>query len=303
MDEKARIASRYAELRATGLGAEKAQEILSGEVGRTPRTIRKVVNVPQLTSKDFELPQPKILCLDIETAPNLSYVWGHYEQNVIQHQTEWYMLSWSVRWLNDKPVTRALCDYPDYEIGSDNDKSLVNELWGYLDEADCVVWQNGDKFDKKKINTRFIKHGIRPPRPYRTIDTLKVARNNFAFNSNKLDDLGKYLGVGHKLQHKGFELWKGCLMGDAESWATMKAYNEQDVELLQNVYFKLLPWIWGHANVSTMMGLKDGCRNCGSTDLTHDGHILTATGKRPQYRCNHCDTWMQGTHQSQSTIR
>jgi DNA polymerase elongation subunit (family B) len=302
-DHKALIATQYAELRSKGMKAQDVEDCIAVKWGVTTRTIRKYRSIEMLAASDFEMPEPKILLLDIETAPNLSYVWGHYEQNVIQHQTEWYMLSWSIRWLHDKPITKALCDYDDYQAGSDNDKSLVQELWKYLDDADVLVWQNGDKFDHKKINTRFIKHGIRPPRPYRTVDTLKIARKHFAMNSNKLDDLGKYLGVGHKLQHKGFELWKGCLIGDAESWATMKAYNEQDVELLQNVYLKLLPWIYSHPNVSTMKGLKDGCRNCGSTDITADGFILTATGKRPQYRCEHCDTWMQGTHQPQSTIR
>ena len=34
----------------------------------------------------------KILYYDIETAPNLSYVWGQYEQNVIAHVSEWHML-------------------------------------------------------------------------------------------------------------------------------------------------------------------------------------------------------------------
>ena len=213
------------------------------------------------------------------------------------------MLSWSFRWLHDAPVTKCLADYEGYEIGSDNDKNLVQELWKFLNDADIIIWQNGDRFDYKKINTRFLKHGITPPRPYRTIDTLKVARKHFAMNSNKLNDLGKYLGVGHKLEHKGFELWKGCLLGDPESWRIMKEYNERDVELLQDVYLKLLPWILNHGNVSTLKGLTDGCRNCGSTALIPEGFILTATGKRPQYKCEHCGTWMQGAHQPQSTIR
>lgn len=328
-EQKTLIAEEYAELEAQNVQALAIQEILAVKLGLSPRTVRAYrnygktpVDVPQkltkaefeqqhgsikpleaVTSSDFELPEPRILLIDIETAPNLSYVWGHYEQNVIQHDTEWYILSWSVRWLHDDPVTKCLADYPHYVAGADDDSALMQELWKYLDEADVVVWQNGDKFDYRKINTRFLKHAIRPPRPYRTVDTLKIARKHFAFNSNKLDDLGKYLGVGHKLEHKGFELWKGCLIGDAESWAMMKAYNEMDVTLLQSVYLKLLPWIFSHPNTSTMKNLVDCCRNCGSSTILQEGFILTATGKRPQYRCEHCDTWMQGRHIPQSTIR
>jgi len=306
-ETKALIATDYAELKAQGMPSGHAEDIICAKYGVRPRTVRQHKNyfgpLESLTSGDFELPNPKILLLDIETSPNLSYVWGHYEQNVIAHELEWYMLSWSVRWLHDEPVTRCLADYKDYVAGSDDDKSLVQELWGFLDDANVVVWQNGDKFDYRKINTRFLRHGIRPPRPYRTVDTLKIARKHFAMNSNKLDDLGKYLGVGHKLEHKGFELWKGCILGDPDSWETMKAYNEQDVELLQRVYLKLLPWVFNHPNVSTLKGLIDACRNCGASDVVHEGFILTATGKRPQYRCTYCDTWMQGRHLPVSTIR
>lgn len=313
---KVLIATEYTALRSTGMMAKDVEDCLCIKLGLSPRTIRNYKDYKQLlpinyeaikgeyiASVDFELPQPKILLLDIETAPNLSYVWGHYEQNVIAHHTEWYMLSWSVRWLRGEPVTRCLADYPDYQAGSNDDKALVNELWPYINEADIIVWQNGDKFDQKKINTRFIKHDIRPPRPFRTVDTLKIARRHFAFNSNKLNDLGEYLGVGHKLEHKGFELWKGCLLGDMEAWATMKAYNEQDVELLQNVYLKLLPWIFNHSNTATLSNLVDACRNCGATQIVQEGFILTATGKRPQYKCEYCGTWMQGKHQSIQTLR
>ena len=40
---------------------------------------------------------PKILLIDIETAPNLGYIWGKYEQNVIDYKTEWYLLSFCAK--------------------------------------------------------------------------------------------------------------------------------------------------------------------------------------------------------------
>ena len=42
-----------------------------------------------------------------------------------------------------------------------------------------------------------------PPSPYKTIDTLKIARKYFGFNSSKLDDLGRVLGAGEKVRHGG----------------------------------------------------------------------------------------------------
>ena len=37
-----------------------------------------------------------------------------------------------------------------------------------------------------------------PPMPYKTIDTLKVARKEFAFSSNKQDYITKFLGLEEK---------------------------------------------------------------------------------------------------------
>jgi hypothetical protein len=36
--------------------------------------------------------------LRLETAPNLGYVWGKWEQNVIDFKKSWYVLSFAVLW-------------------------------------------------------------------------------------------------------------------------------------------------------------------------------------------------------------
>lgn len=241
-----------------------------------------------------DLKGPKILFFDIETAPNLGYIWGKYEQNVIEFTSEFYMLSWSAKWMDGKHITRSLSDYSTYKPGSEDDKDLVTDLWHLLNEADLVIGHNGDKFDIKKTNTRMLEHGLPPPEPYKTVDTLKVARKYFAFNSNKLDDLGRRLGVGRKVKHAGFELWKGCMSGDAKAWTQMKRYNCMDVILLENVYDRLKPWITGHPNVSTMSGLRNGCPNCGSLKVQKRGFSVTAKSKAQRYQCQNCSAWSQG---------
>jgi len=44
----------------------------------------------------------KILFCDIETAPNLAYVWGLYDQNVAISQmvNSGYVLCWAANWLD-----------------------------------------------------------------------------------------------------------------------------------------------------------------------------------------------------------
>ena len=126
----------------------------------------------------------KILYYDIETAPNLSYVWGQYQQDVIEHEREWYMMCVSYRWVPQKRThVCSLVDFPEaYLEDPENDYHVVKKLWELFEEADIVIAHNGDKFDMRKANARFVKHGLGPPAPVKCGDTLKVARRFFMFN-------------------------------------------------------------------------------------------------------------------------
>jgi predicted RNA-binding Zn-ribbon protein involved in translation (DUF1610 family)/DNA polymerase elongation subunit (family B) len=241
--------------------------------------------------------KPKILLFDIETAPNLSYVWGHYEQNVIEHSREWYVLCFVAKWMgNRKMITEALPDYKAYKKDPEDDKEVVTALWHLLDEADIVVAHNGDRFDIRKMNARFIFHGLKPPAPYKTVDTLKVARKYFAFNSNKLNDIGQHLGLGKKVSTGGFELWKGCMQGDKKSWAKMIKYNKQDVNLLEKVYIELRSWMTNHPSMGAY--IEDNvCPNCGSEHLQKRGTSVTRVSKYQRYQCQDCGAWGKGKPQ------
>jgi RNase_H superfamily len=231
---------------------------------------------------------PHILLLDIETAPNLGYVWGKWEQNVIDFKHDWYVLSFAYKWLNEKKIhVKALPDYPGYSSRRENDKRLVVDIWKLLDIADVVIAHNGDRFDLRKSNARFISHGLRPPSPYKSVDTLKIARRHFKFDSNRLDDLGSYLGVGRKLPHTGKHLWLGCMNGDKRAWTTMRRYNRQDVALLERVYLKLRPWSSAHPNLN-LYTRASACQVCQSPKIARNGRRALRTGYRQQFRCQSC---------------
>lgn len=236
----------------------------------------------------------KILFLDIETAPSLGWAWAKYETNIIDYQRDWYMLSFGYKWSTDKKVTvRGLIDYPlRFNADIEDDSALVEELWQLLDAADIIVAHNGDGFDLVKINTRFLVHGLKPPTPYKTVDTLKIARKVFAFDSNKLDDLGHYLNIGRKLPHTGFHLWKGCMSGDRKSWALMLKYNGHDVELLERLYYKIRQWAPTHPNVN--QGSTGKCPRCGSIKVQRRGFTFTALRKKQRFQCTSCSGWHEG---------
>lgn len=236
--------------------------------------------------------EPKILIFDIETSPNLGYIWGKYEQNVIEYNHEWYMLCYVAKWLGNKKIIKSkLNDFPNYKKDMMNDKHVVKTLWKLFDEADVIIGHNGDRFDIKKSNARFAYHGLPPPSQYKTIDTLKVARKYFKFNSNKLDDLGQLFGLGKKLPHEGFQLWKKCMFGDKKAWNKMIRYNIQDVKLLEKLYLKLLPWIGNHPNFGLYMGKEYVCPKCGSEKLQKRGFHYTKSQIYQRIQCQDCMGW------------
>ena len=247
--------------------------------------------------------KPRILMFDIETAPNLSYVWGKWEQDVIDFKKEWYMLSFSAKWLDDKKIISfKLPDFDLYKKDKENDFELVKKLWECLDKADIVIAHNGDEFDIKKSNARFIFHGLNPPSSYRTIDTKKIAKKYFSFNSNSLNDLGKFLKIGEKFKHQGFDLWLKCMNGDRSAWKIMEKYNQQDVILLEKIYKKFLAWIQNHPNYGIYQNKEYVCPNCGSTKIHKRGFGYTKTNAYQKWQCQDCFAWSQSV-KSENVIK
>jgi DNA polymerase elongation subunit (family B) len=98
-----------------------------------------------------------------------------------------------------------------------DDKDLLEKFAKIIDSADEIITQNGDSFDIKWLRARCI----------------------FKLNSNKLDYMGKYLGLGEKIK-TDYSLWKNIMLNnDKESMCKMVDYCKNDVILLEKVYHKL----------------------------------------------------------------
>ena len=229
----------------------------------------------------------KIVLFDIENSPNTIYSWGVWEQNAIDIEEPWKLLSFAYKELDKKQVN---CKYR-YQFKDETDYTLTKHLWELLNDADIVIAHNGVAFDIKKSNAKFLEHGFPPPSPYKVIDTLKVARKHFKLNSNRLDDLGKLLKVGRKEKHPGWPMWKGCMQNLRWAWRLMVKYNKKDVILLEAVYNKLRPWIDNHPNIAFAEDRLENCPKCDSGHLQSRGTIQTKTSTYNRYQCQSCFGW------------
>jgi hypothetical protein len=231
----------------------------------------------------------RILLLDIESAPMEVYVWQLFKNNYISPDNvikDWSILTWSAKWLFEPEIISRKV------TGSDavdrDDISILNDLWLLLDEANIVIAHNGKRFDVRKINARFALNDLTPPLPYRVIDTLQVARQNFAFSSFKLDYINKLFGLTQK-GHPGWDIWKRAVKGEEEALEEMRAYCDNDVAILEELYLQIRPWVKGHPNVGLYIDTEtSACTNCGNTKLKWGGSYYTPAGRYSAFRCQKC---------------
>lgn len=251
----------------------------------TKRTIRK----------GGETAIPKVLLYDIESSPNIAYIWGKYECDALgDFIKERQVISVAWKWLGEKNVqVLAMPMLPTYKKNPDNNRALVLKLHELMLQADIVVGHNVDAFDDPMSNAEFLIHGLKPPPPHKSVDTLKFARHKFRFNSNKLGDLGQRLGLGKKVHTGGFDLWARCLRGDPKAWALMMRYNKQDVVLLEKIYLKMRPWMSNHPNMVVQDG-DFGCPACRSKSYQARGRSHFTTGYRHRFECQDCGKWFRG---------
>jgi len=236
--------------------------------------------------------QFKVLILDIETAPNLVFVWDIRRPFVAPNQivTPSHVLCWAAKWHGKRKIM-----FSSIKDGGDP-KKMIEEMWALLDEAEAVVHYNGRRFDIPRLNQEFSRYGLTPPSPYKQIDLYRAVRNNFSLPSSKMGYVCEYFGLGEKVKHAGMELWMGVMKDDPKSWKTMEKYNKGDVRLTERLYNYLIPWIKGHPNVA-LYKLNGGCINCGSTKMQKRGLDYTRCLVYQRYKCLSCGKWQRSkTH-------
>lgn len=234
---------------------------------------------------------PKILLLDIETAPALAWVWRLWKQNITPDQIKEHshIMCWAAKWLgSDTMIT-------DSSQHDDGDERICRGMWDLYNMADVVVAHNGKAFDTKELNTRWVIHGMEPPLPYKQQDPCKIARNVFNFKSNSLDYIAEVLLGEKKLPHEGWKLWVNCIYGDPESWQHMVDYNMRDIDLLEGVFLKMRAWDARAPNISIMYNDdKTRCMCCGSEHLVPlCKRVTTPARSYPAVRCGNCGKIMR----------
>lgn len=225
------------------------------------------------------------LIVDVEISPDIAYTFGNkWEVSVVDYKEYSHILGFSCKWLDGKQTSKTILDYK-------SERQMIKDLWVFFDTADLVIGWNSDKFDIKKINTAFAKHGFPPPSPYKSVDLIKTVRGTFALPSNKLDDFLSYFDMRMKLENeKG--IFIKCAEKDKKSLRQLKEYNANDTRITEDAFKFLRPWI---KNLNVGIYFKGTvCAKCGENKgFEKRGFYVTKTMKYQTYRCKGCGGQMK----------
>lgn len=284
---------------------------LAEELGRVPRideflsmlprlspdhlfgSYDKMLRAAGLLESEPEGPKPrapKILTIDIETKPLKVYTFGIRDQYINPEQIieDWSVMSWAAKWVGNDEVM-----YQDLSLNNDytKDEIIIYGIWELMNEADVIIGQNSIRFDIPKLNGKFEKYKLGPPRPYKSVDTYRI-KKKLGLTSSKLEYSTEYYNERFKkLKHSkfaGFSLWSECLKGNAEAWAEMKKYNIHDVLATEELYLNTLAKWDNSINYGVYTGVKECCPTCGGTNLEENDFIYTKTGAYKGFICLDC---------------
>lgn len=243
----------------------------------------------------------KRLFYDIETSLGIYSTFGQGWNKTIGYKDEIVeprIICICYKWQGEKKVHSI-----EWENG--DDKKMIKKFIKVLEQADQICAHNGDGFDLPIIRGRAIKHGIDMHYDYQSIDTLKLARKRagrgFKFQSNRLDYIAQYFGVGKKIS-TSLELWQRIsypvfipnlypMTSDYnKALNEMVRYCKMDVTVLEDVYMILNPYVKEKMHLGVMLGgNRWDCPKCASGDIQLNGVKYTAAGLRQQQiRCKKC---------------
>lgn len=248
---------------------------------------------------------PRILIIDIETAPNIAHTWGLFKQNVALNQLvrPGYILSFAAKWAGEKDVAFARVKH-DATTGAPTFTSrrvMLAKAHALLEEADVVVTYYGSKFDVPRLNAEFMEMGFAPPAPFAQVDLKLAIAKRAMFMSHKLQHVSEQLDIGSKVKHEGHGLWTAVMRDDPVAWQRMERYNIGDVRLTERLYNRVKPWIQGHPNIGLYTSAeKPVCPTCGSKKLQRRGVAYTQAGVYQRLQCA-CGAWARGRFRDSTT--
>lgn len=174
-------------------------------------------------------------------------------------------------------------------------EAMLRRVWDVYDNANVIVGHNLASFDTKHLKAEWAQLGLKPPRPWKTIDTLTVARREFAFESNQLGSLCERMGVPGKVDKYDVQTAKDALAGVVAAQKRLRRYNVGDIEASEALFLSMVGWMPNMPHVARPLGDEKVCNQCGSDDLKlRDTKYRAVVLDYALYTCGNCGGHSRG---------
>jgi hypothetical protein len=241
----------------------------------------------------------RILILDVERVSGVSeQQWwdrGDLKNRYIHHET-----------VIREPRTTIVCakwyDSPDVMRFAEWDKGgrgpFLREVHSLMGMADIIIGHNLDGADVPWLKGDFyfpkIGHKHRPQLPplppFKTVDTLKVARQfRTGVQFKSLDALCQIIGIPAKTDAYDREAMNRAVAGSVEDRERLTEYCAGDVIATQGLYDALRPHIRNHpALFVDGQSRLDTCRACGGETKPIAKRFIADVFSYSMQRCTSC---------------
>lgn len=121
-----------------------------------------------------------------------------------------------------------------------DDARLAVAIRDRLESYDLLITHNGKLFDRKFLNARLLKVGEQPLKSMFHIDTMWLVRSHLR-TSSKLDNVQQFLGLEDEKTKITWDDWQRAMGGDKRAMNVICQHVTQDVKVLEEAYWNLLP--------------------------------------------------------------
>jgi hypothetical protein len=191
-----------------------------------------------------------ILYIDLEVSKSQVFSYGlRVPSGYINPEDlfrEYYIICWSASYIGKEKIWSD-CVTPE-EAREWSDKRILGNLQELMASADILAGHNVDSYDLKRSNTRFLLNGLEPVTGKKTLDSLKIARSKFHFESNRLDYISQKLGLRPKDDIRNSDWLKIVTTGDGPTLRKVLRYNKGDVTSGKGVLERLMKYSGKKAN-------------------------------------------------------
>lgn len=260
--------------------------------------------------------QARVVTLDIERIPGRVRTWHRgftiegdvWDLNALKDITRRRihaddMIEWprticaAWKWYDAEGVEFAA----EWEVGGYD--GFMRRVWDVFDRADLIIGHNADRFDARHLMGGWAEMGLPAPSPYKVIDTLKIAKGSFAYESNTLDALNKRLGIDAKTDKYDVKIARAAVNGDKEAQGVLRSYNMGDIAASEALFDRLRPFAKGIPHLGMWNDDALACPSCGHT-MTATGKTVHANVQRYEaYQCPNCGSHARGTTRLKNPTR